>query len=153
MKNSRLKQRQGDREERRTRDVSDSVTVSEPDEYLDHVGLCKRGKRIFKVRTADISMRNVEKTSQKTTLYLKSSHLPPHQWMIRVKSDSDNDLILYESDSESDNGSSDGQANEKFTIELTTAETSRSGRKTGHWATTSTRNPDSRYNSKSWLVT
>lgn len=56
-------------------------------------------------RTADISMRNVEKTSQKTTLYLKSSHLPPHQWMIRVKSNSDNDLTLYESDSESDSGS------------------------------------------------
>ena len=133
MKNSRQKQRQGDREEQRTRDVSKSMTVSEPDEYLDHNGLCKRGKRIFKVRrTADISMRNVEKTSQKTTLYLKSSHLPPHQWMIRVKNNSDNDLILYESDSESDSGSSDGQANDKFTIELTTAQTSRSGRKTGH---------------------
>ena len=52
--------------------------------------------------------------------------------MIRVKSNSDNDLTLYESDSESDSGSSDGQANDKFTIELTTAQTSRSGRKTGH---------------------
>lgn len=79
MKNSRQKQRQGDREERRTRDVSKSMTVSEPDEYLDHDGLCNRGKRLFKVRrTADISMRNVEKTSQKTTLYLKSTHLSPH---------------------------------------------------------------------------
>ena len=137
MKNSRQKQRQGDREEQRTRDVSKSMTVSEPDEYLDHGGLCKRGKRIFKVRrTADISMRNVEKTSPKTTLYLKSSHLPPHQWMIRVKSNSDNDLTLYESDSESDSGSSDGQANaDKYTIELTTAQTSKKGRKTGHWAT------------------
>ena len=55
------------------------MTVSEPDEYLDHDGLCNRGKRLFKVRrTADISMRNVEKTSQKTTLYLKSTHLSPH---------------------------------------------------------------------------
>ena len=73
VKNSQQKQRQGDREERRTRDVSESVTVSELDEYLDHDGLCKRGKRIFKVRkTADISMRNVEKTSQKSILYLMS---------------------------------------------------------------------------------
>ena len=135
MKNSRQKQRQGDREERRTRDVSKSETVSEPDEYLDHDGLCKRGKRIFKVRTADISMRNVEKTSQKSILYLMSTPLSPHQWMIRVKSNSDNDLTLYESNSESDSSSSDGQANDKFTIELTTAQTSRSGRKTGHWAT------------------
>lgn len=123
MKNSQQKQRQDDREERRTRDVSESVTVSEQDEYLDHDGLCKRGKRIFKVRrTADISMRNVEKTSQETILYLMSTHLSPHQWTIRVKSDNDNDLILYESDS----GSSDGQANaDKYTIELTTAQTSK----------------------------
>ena len=137
MKNGQQKQRQDDREERRTRDVSESVTVPEQDEYLDHDGLCKRGKRIFKVRkTADILMRNVEKTSQKTTLYLKSTHLSPHQWMIRVKSNSDNDLTLYESDSESDSGSSYGQANaDNYTVELTTAQTSKKGRKTGHWAT------------------
>ena len=137
MKNSQQKQRQDDREERRTRDVSESVTVSEQDEYLDHDGLCKRGKRIFKVRrTADISMRNVEKTSQETILYLMSTHLSPHQWTIRVKSDNDNDLILYENDSESDSGSSDGQANaDKYTIELTTAQTSKKRRKTGHWVT------------------
>ena len=56
--------------------------------------------------------------------------------MIRVKSNSDNDLILYESDSESDSGSSDGQANaDNYTIELATAQTSKKGRKTGHWAT------------------
>ena len=73
MKNGQQKQRQDDREERRTRDVSESVTVSEQDEYLGHDGLCKRGKRIFKVgKTADISMRNVEKTSQKSILYLMS---------------------------------------------------------------------------------
>ena len=137
MKNSRQKQQQGDREERRTRDVSESVTVSELEEYLDHDGLCKRRKRIFKVRkTADISMRNVEKTSHETILYLMSTHLSLHQWTIRVKSDNDKDLILYESDSESDSGSSDGQANaDKYTIELTTAQTSKIGRKTGHWAT------------------
>ena len=73
VKNSRQKQRQGDRQERPTRDVSESVTVSERDQYLDHDGLCKRGKRIFKVgKTADISMRNVEKTSQKSIPYLMS---------------------------------------------------------------------------------
>ena len=137
MKNSRQKKRQGDREERPTRDVSESVTVSELDEYFDHDGLCKREKRIFKVRkTADISMRNVEKTSRETILYLMSTHLSPHQWTIRVKSDNDNDLILYESDSESDSGSSYGQAYaDNYTIELTTAQTSKNGPKTGHWAT------------------
>ena len=54
----------------------------------------------------------------------------------KSKSDNDNDLTLYESDSESDSGSSDGQTNaDKYTIELTTAQTSKKGRKTGHWAT------------------
>lgn len=47
----------------------------------------------------------------------------------------DNDLILYEGDSDSGSGSSDAQENDNLTIELTTAQTSRSGRKTGHWAT------------------
>ena len=78
-------------------------------------------------------MRNVEKTSQETILYLMSTHLTPHQWTIKVKSDNDNDLVLCESDSESDSGSSYGQANaDKYTIELTTAQTSKKGRKTGH---------------------
>lgn len=54
----------------------------------------------------------------------------------KSKSDNDNDLTLYESDSESDSGSSDGQANAvNYTVELTTAQTSKKGRKTGHWAT------------------
>ena len=49
-----------------------------------------------------------------------------------MKSNSDNDLTLYESDSESDSGSSYGQANAKnYTIELTTAQTSKKGRKQG----------------------
>ena len=137
MKNSQQKQRQGDRQERPTRDVSESVTVSERDQYLDHDGLCKRGKRIFKVgKTADISMRNVEKTSRETILYQMSTHLSPHQWTIRVKSNSDTGLILYESDSESDSGSSYGQANaDNYTVELTTAQTSKKGRNTGHWVT------------------
>ena len=58
--------------------------------------------------------------------------------MIRAKSNSDNDVTLYESDSESDSGScsSYDQANaDNYTIELTTAQTSKKGRKTGHWAT------------------
>ena len=55
------------------------------------------------------------------------------------ESESDNDMILCESDTnsdrESDSGSSDGLEAEDFVNEPPTEKTTRSGRRTGHWST------------------
>ena len=109
VKKIRTKQRQDDREERHRRDVSGynwqelvescklaSLTVAELDKYLDHHGLCQKGRK-------DDKMRRITAHH-----YVKCGKSVPEDHTIAVdgpiakstdsegESESDNDTILYE---------------------------------------------------------
>ncbi|KAK2549360.1 hypothetical protein P5673_030185 [Acropora cervicornis] len=115
MTNIRQKQREGSRQEKNARDVSDnkkeelveywkiaSLTVAELDKYFDHHKLCKKGKKGDKIRRI------------MTHYYFKCGGATPKDYPVaggdeRVGSansenetDSDDDLSFYLSDSEID---------------------------------------------------
>ena len=122
VKNIKQKQREGARQERHTRDVSDykweelvknnycklaSLTVAEVDKYLDHHKLCKKDKKGDKIQRITAHY------------YVKCGEAIPEDYPVagadeRVSSadsenetDSDDDSIFYESDSEIDSNGTD----------------------------------------------
>ena len=121
VKNTRQKEREVVCQERHKRDVSDykwqelienckfaSLTVAEIDKYLEHHKLCKKGKKNDKIRGIIVHY------------YRKSGETIPEDKLVVIgecvvstdcesESDSDDNLIYYESSTSDDSSSYDGE--------------------------------------------
>ena len=130
VKNIRQKQREGARQERHTRDVSDykweelvencklkSLTVAELDKYLDHHKLCKKGKKVAKIWRITAHY------------YVKCGEAIPKDYPV---AGADEQVGSADSENETDSsGTDDQEYGNKLPIQQ---QTSRSGRKTGLWS-------------------
>ena len=109
-----------------------SLTVAELDKYLDHHELCKKGKKGDKIRriTAHYYVKCGEAIPEDYPVAGADEHVGSAD--SENETDSEDDLIFYESDSEIDSSGTDDQEDgNKLPIQQ---QTSRSGRKTGHWS-------------------
>ena len=157
MKNIRQKQQNDTRAQREERDAHSynwielvetcklsSLVVSELDKYLVYHGLCKKGKKLDKMRRITVHYYTTSGKDVPEEQVLVNGKSSPGLLMKQADDDgsgSDDDFVLFqESDNGSESGSENGSGSSIETEDLEvphrqTGRLTRHGRMAGHWTT------------------